>query len=106
MVSSNEALDSKPRPLDAGAGRTGRRLCPVILSNLWHNTKPHMPTSVRAIFLLFQCLLVVVGFFSGMEVYKLDDPWSAPMLNFACIAFGISELGSLLFALRKPQASA
>jgi hypothetical protein len=101
-MANNEASNSNPTPC-ADSAQKGRRWCPVLLSNLWQNTKPKMPTFMRVIFLIFQCLLVIVGIFSGIEVYKLDDPWSAPMLNYACIAFGISEAVSMLFGLRKPS---
>ncbi|WP_274644280.1 hypothetical protein [Pseudomonas serbica] len=97
-----EPQNSKVTP--AGASNAGCRWCPVMLSNLWQNTKPKMPTAIRVMFLLFQVLLVVVAWFAGMDIYRLEDPWSAPLLNFACVAFGISELMSLLFALRKPPA--
>jgi hypothetical protein len=99
-----DPMDSNAMP--AGGAKVGRRWCPVILSNLWQNTKPKAPTSIRVMFLLFQVLLVVVAWFAGMDIYRLADPWSAPLLNFACVAFGISELVSLIFALRKPPADA
>jgi hypothetical protein len=106
MQSNDEGLDSKPIPADAGSDQAGRRRCPVLLSNLWKNTKPTMPTAIRFMVLVFQILIVVVGCLAGIDIYKLDDPSSAPILHYAVVAFGISELLSLLFALRKPSADA
>jgi hypothetical protein len=57
-------------------------------------------------FLILQILIVVVGGFAGMEVVGLDDPWSAPLLNFACAGFGICELITLIQAMREPVAEA
>lgn len=106
MMVNNENLNSQPMASAAGAIKKDRGRCPVILSNLWQNTKPTMPTSIRGIFLAIQIFIVLVGCMAGMDVYKLDDPLSAPSLNYAVVAFGVVELLSLLFAMRKPSAEA
>ena len=100
MTTDQNTPESKVTPTDTVAVPTGRRWR---LSNIWSNTKPSYPTGIRLMFFAFQILIVIIGFIAGKEVVGLNDPWSAPLLNFVCVGFGIFELISLISAMQKPH---
>jgi hypothetical protein len=80
------------------------RFIPSVLRNIWANTKPELETSDRARALAFKCLAVFLGVVTVKFTCELGDPWSAPLLNYAIMVCGITELTRLIMAMRKPSA--
>lgn len=91
-------MTSMPSKRDSGSG-----MIPSALRNIWANTQPAMATSDRVRSLAFKCLAVFLGVVSVKLTCELGDPWPAPFLNYALMVCGISELTSLIMAMRKPS---
>lgn len=77
---------------------------PQAILNIWANTEPELETSQRVRALAFKCLAVFIGMVAVKLTCDLGDPWSAPFLNYALMVCGITDLTSLIMAMRKPSA--